>query len=84
MVVCMKTTLNLPDALLESVKQRASQEGRTMTSFVEEALRARLVEHGDTRLKPVDLPSWGAGSANGYLVDLEDRDAVWDVMDGRA
>lgn len=40
----MRTSMNLPDALLEQAKARASETGRTVTSLVEEALRNLLTE----------------------------------------
>ncbi|MEJ5868238.1 type II toxin-antitoxin system VapB family antitoxin [Pseudokineococcus sp. 5B2Z-1] len=75
----MRTTLNLADGLMAEVKQRASQEGRTTTSFIEEALRAYLAAE---RTSPSDepLPSWGSADGR-VLVDLEDRDAVWAALD---
>ncbi|MBL8932396.1 MAG: type II toxin-antitoxin system VapB family antitoxin, partial [Kineosporiaceae bacterium] len=38
----MRTTLNLDDDLMRLVKQRAAAEGRTVTSLIEEGLRALL------------------------------------------
>ncbi len=78
MVVGMKTTLNLPDALAEAAKKRAAQQGRTFTSLVEEGLRAVLSQppsHG-----PVQLPASGR-AGDRLLVDLLDRDAVWAALD---
>ena len=80
MLVCMRTTMNLPDALLAEAKQRAAHEGRTLTSFVEEALRARLQEAGEAPPTTVDLPTWDGGE---MLVDITDRDALWAALDDR-
>lgn len=38
----MKTTINLPDELYGEVRRRAAEEGRTVTSFLEQALRDAL------------------------------------------
>lgn len=81
MIVCMRTTMNLPDALLTEAKQRASAEGRTLTSLVEEALRARLKDLPSRISSPEALPTWAGASAEGHLVDLADKQAVWDVLD---
>jgi hypothetical protein len=51
MLICMRTTILLPDELYRATKRRAAEEDRTMTSFIEEALRARLAlgkEHDTT------------------------------------
>ena len=45
MLVCMRTSMNLPDALLEQAREHANATGRTVTSLVEEALRKLLAEH---------------------------------------
>lgn len=79
MLICMRTTINLPDALVEATKARAAAEGRTMTSLIEEGLRAVLNrrEHV-TAVEP--LPAYGA-SEEDFLVDLTDHDAVWTALD---
>lgn len=38
----MRTTVHLPDALLERAKQVAAKENRTLTSMIEEGLRIVL------------------------------------------
>jgi len=42
MVSCMKTTLEIPDALFRQAKRRAAEEGITLRELVERALRATL------------------------------------------
>lgn len=78
MLVCMRTTINLPDALAEAAKARAAAEGRTFTSVVEEGLRAVLAD--DRPVTTRRLPTFGE-PGGGLLVDLLDRDAVWDALD---
>lgn len=80
MVICMKTTLNLPDALYRDLKQKAAAEDRTITSVVEQALRAALAA-GPDGPNAAPLPTWPGGSSRGYLVDLTDSRAVWDALD---
>lgn len=79
MLVCMRTTINLPDGLGEQAKARAARDGRTFTSLVEEGLRAVLAQPVDAP-EPSPLPTYGepAGRA---LVDLRDRGAVWAALD---
>jgi hypothetical protein len=43
----MKTTLDLPDELMKSVKLRAVEENRTMTDLIAELLRRGLAEEQD-------------------------------------
>lgn len=78
MFVCMRTTLNLPDALVEQAKATASRQGRTLTSLVEEGLRAVLQAQAAPR--PVNLPAYGSGDGV-MLVDLGDRNALAAALD---
>lgn len=80
MIVCMRTTINLPDALAEAAKARAAAEGRTFTSLVEQGLRAVLADSPDEPTEP--LPAFGSPDG-AVLIDLDDADAVWDVLDER-
>jgi len=80
MLICMRTTLNLPDALAEAVKARAAAQGRTFTSLVEEGLRAVLMTPEATDRPAAKLPVSGRPGGR-ILVDLHDRDAVWDALD---
>ncbi len=79
MLGCMRTTLNLPDSLLEAVRRRAQAEGRTITSVVEEALRAALATEVEGQEAP-QLPAYG-DRAGRFLVDPSDREAVWAALD---
>lgn len=74
MLVCMRTTINLPDGLAEEAKQRASETDRTFTSLVIEGLRQILSQPG-TLSRPERLPVHGSPSDR-PLVDISDRDAL--------
>lgn len=79
MFVCVRTTVNLPDALFLEVKQRAAQRATTVTSLLEEALRDLLVKEQNVRQRR-PLPT--DGEPNGrLLVDLLDADALADALD---
>ncbi len=78
MLVCMRTTINLPDALGEAAKRRAAEEGRTFTNLVEEGLRTVLAAPLRTD-EPPELPVYGDPSGR-FLVDLSDRSALWEAL----
>ena len=82
MLVCMRTTINLPDSLGAEAKALAVAEGRTFTSLVEEGLRSILAEPGvrasDAPVQP--LPAFGDPEEQ-FLIDLTDRDALWSALD---
>lgn len=79
MLICMRTTINLPDALAEAAKERAAEEGRTFTSVVEEGLRA-VLDRPTARAAAPTLPTFGDPEGK-LLIDLEDREAIWAVLD---
>ena len=77
----MRTTINLNDELLRSAKRRAASEGTTLRAVVERALRSYLA--GGVR-KPGYRLRWRP--ERGWLrpgVRLHDRDALFDLMEGR-
>lgn len=75
----MRTTLNLPDGLAEEAKRRATHDGRTLTSLIEEGLRLVLQDSSPTNRSI--LPTHG--TADGTIkVDISDRDALWATLDG--
>lgn len=80
MLVCMRTTINLPDSLSEAVKARAASEGKTFTSLVEEGLRAVLQAHEHTPQPSSPLPSYGDRGGR-PLIEIMDRDALWAALD---
>ena len=75
----MKTTLNIADTVMAEIKREAARQGRTMSELVETALRL-LLRSQRKREKIVALPSFHSGGA---LVDIADRDALYQAMEGR-
>lgn len=78
----MRTTLDLDSGLLRAAKRRAAETGRTLTSILEEALRRYLQPSrkrgGHYRYVPL--------TKRGRIVpgvDLADRDALYERMEGR-
>lgn len=79
MVCHMKTTLNIDDSVMAQLKREAARQGRTMSELVETALRLLFQTQRKRRAVP-PLPSFKGG---GYLVDIADRDALYQAMEGR-
>lgn len=81
MLICMRTTINLPDSLARAAKVRAAAEGRTFTSLVEEGLRSVLTGEAEQRPGPVEpLPAFGDPNQP-FLLDPADREALWAALD---
>jgi hypothetical protein len=79
MVSHMKTTLNIDDAVMVRLKREAARQGRTMSELVETALRGLL----QSRKKPVELCPLPTFNSGGALVDVADREALYQAMEGR-
>ena len=79
MAVHMKTTLNIDDTVMAELKREAARQGRTMSEMVETALRLLLRSRPKRSTLP-DLPTFHGG---GELVDIADRDALYQAMEGR-
>jgi hypothetical protein len=75
----MKTTLNIDDTVMAELRREAARQGRTMSELVETALR--LLLRSPRRREPLSpLPSFHSGGA---LVDVADREALYQAMEGR-
>jgi plasmid stability protein len=82
MNICMRTTLNLDDELMRTVKKRAAEKGTTVSATVETALR-ELLRQETAPERPYRL-RWQTVDGNVQAgVDLTDRDALLDRMEGR-
>lgn len=83
MLFCMRTTLNLDDELMRQTKQRAIERGLTLTALIEEALREHLRRESEPAHAAWRLRLVTAGGAPRPGVDLDDRDALYERMEGR-
>lgn len=60
----MRTTVSLPEPLLETAKRRAASRGVTLSAVIEDALRSHL-----TKTESVDLPPFRLFTVRGRLVN---------------
>ena len=74
-----KTTLNIDDTVMAELKREAARQGRTMSEMVESALRLLLRSQRKRGRIPA-LPTFRSGGA---VVDVADRDALYQAMEGR-
>jgi hypothetical protein len=73
----MRTTIDLDADVLRALKRRQREEGKTLGQLVSELLAQALAatprSHVDIRWATADLRP---------RIDLNDKDAVWAVLDG--
>jgi hypothetical protein len=72
----MKTTLKINDRVMTRLKQEAARRGCTMSELVEGALRT-VLEPKPAPRPAIKLPAFRSG---GLLVDIADREALYEVM----
>lgn len=81
MLLCMRTTVDIDDPLFHQLKQEAVRRGTTLRSLINEYLRKARI---DSRRSSRYRFRWK--TERGHLqpgVRLEDRESLWDLMDGR-
>jgi hypothetical protein len=82
MLLCMRTTLEISDEIYRQLKRKAADEGATVRQVVENAVRAYL---GKPKARKGYQLQWR--SERGRIlpgVRLDDRESLFDIMDGRS
>lgn len=72
-----RTTFDLDGTVLADLRRRAAAEGKSMGRVASELLAIGLDEKGIDELPPLQ---WARRDL-GLKVDLEDKDAVWRILD---
>jgi hypothetical protein len=81
----MRTTVDLPDALLREARRRAAEEGTTLTAILADGLRLRLGGAAPGRRRRRRLPvsrvggglqRWVDPASNASLLDAADDDGA--------
>jgi hypothetical protein len=79
----MRTTIRLSDDILRKAKKKAAEDGRTLTSLVEEGLRVVLAEPKPGGRAKITLPIFSPAGGTLPGVDLNCNTDLEDIMDGR-
>lgn len=77
----MRTTIRLDDELCAAAKRRALDEGTTLTTVIEDALRESLGRQQPSESGRLRLPTSGEGGLQPG-VDLDDSVGLRDTLDG--
>jgi hypothetical protein len=73
-----RTTLDLDASVLSELRRRGQKEGKSMGQIASELLAKGLAEGAD---RDVPALEWISADLGEPLVDLEDKDAVWEALD---
>jgi len=76
----MRTTIRIKDDLLKRAKKRAAEEGRTLTSLIEEALALAVAKPKASRRGRVELPVSKASGGVLPGIDLNRSGDLEEVM----
>ncbi|MCD6569341.1 MAG: hypothetical protein J7L53_01400 [Deltaproteobacteria bacterium] len=74
----IKTTLNISDVVMKQLKEEAVRQGKTMSELVEMAIRKLFQQHRRISTHLPSLPSFDSG---GSLVDLANRESLYETME---
>jgi len=75
-----RTTIDIDASVLRELKRRQRSENKTLGELASELLAKALADEGTGRdLAPLKWTS----KPLGLKVDIEDKDAVWAILDGR-
>ncbi len=78
----MRTTIDLDPSVVKELKRRSKVAGKSMGRLASELLATSLREREGLREAQTDL-EWIARDLGRPLVDLEDKEAMRAVLDGR-
>lgn len=81
MILCMRTTIEITDELFRQAKEKATAEGTALRQVVETALRLYLTKPRRSTGYKLRWRTERGRVLPG--VRLDDRDALFDLMNGR-
>ncbi len=76
----MRTTVTIDDALLDQVRRRAAERGRTVSDVIDDALRMQLATTSP-RPKPRPVAIFGGGTGPAPGVDVTSNAAMAVAVD---
>ena len=77
----MRTTVRIKDDLLRRAKKRAADDGRTVTSLIEDGLTLILAKRKVSRRERVELPVSQASGGVLPGIDLNRSSDLEEIMD---
>jgi hypothetical protein len=82
MLLCMRTTIDLPDELMRTAKKKAAEENATLREIFERALRQYLAGPQPQKPFKLRLKPFPRGKMLAPESILGSRDKLYDFLDG--
>lgn len=73
----MRTTIDIDPVIMEQLKVRQVAERKSLSTLVSELLAVALADRAERMTSSVEWPTGSLGAR----VDINDRGAVWAVLD---
>ena len=81
MVIDVKATLETDDSVMARLCEEAPRRDTTISALIESGLRYGLAKHAPANDPAVDLPPLASWESDGHLVDIDNREDLYRVMD---
>jgi hypothetical protein len=74
-----RTTLDIDPTVLAQLRERAAAERKSMGQLVSEGLARDFGKEPASELPPLN---WVRKDMGPFKIDIEDKDALWQLLDG--
>ena len=81
MVIHMKTTFNIDDALMQQLRVEAARRGVTMTQIVESGIRHMIATSLKSTGNAQELPKLPSKAMGRAMIDIADREELYRIFD---
>lgn len=75
----MRTTIDIDPVVLAALKKRQGAERKTLSALVSELLARALADESVGSSAPINWPT----APMGARINIDDKDALWAVLDDR-
>lgn len=74
-----RTTVDLDPTVLRQLRERGQRDGKTIGTVASELLASALAAESAEEVRPLRWRSQSMGA----MVDIDDKEAVWRILDER-
>ena len=82
LVIDVKAKFEINDSLMGRLREEAPRRGTTVAALIEAGIRYVLAKDVPTNDPAGDLPLLPSWDSGGHLVDIDNREEIYKVMEG--